>query len=88
MPIISSFFGIHVRMYFADHQPPHIHVAYQGYEALVGLDDGRVLNGWLPNRAVAIVHQWCGDHRRELHANWAKAQALQPLERIVGADYD
>ncbi|MHB1273785.1 MAG: DUF4160 domain-containing protein, partial [Rhodanobacter sp.] len=29
MPIISSFFGIYIRMYFADHAPPHIHVDYQ-----------------------------------------------------------
>jgi len=29
MPIISSFFGIYVRMYFADHAPPHVHVEYQ-----------------------------------------------------------
>jgi hypothetical protein len=26
MPIISSFFGIYIRMYFADHAPAHIHV--------------------------------------------------------------
>ena len=26
MPIISTFFGIIVRMYFADHGPPHVHV--------------------------------------------------------------
>jgi hypothetical protein len=26
MPIISSFFGIYVRMYFDDHPPPHVHV--------------------------------------------------------------
>jgi hypothetical protein len=29
MPIISTFFGIVVRMYFDDHGPPHIHVAYR-----------------------------------------------------------
>ncbi len=35
MPIISSFFGIYVRMYFADHGPPHVHIEYQGHEGLV-----------------------------------------------------
>jgi hypothetical protein len=34
MPIISTFFGIIVRMYFDDHGPPHVHVEYQGHEAL------------------------------------------------------
>ncbi len=33
MPIISYFFGIIVRMYHDDHNPPHIHVEYQGFEA-------------------------------------------------------
>ena len=50
MPIISSFFGIYVRMYFADHAPPHFHVEYQGHEALVGIADGSLLQGELLNR--------------------------------------
>ena len=35
MPILSVFFGIIVRMWHDDHPPPHIHVEYQGFEALV-----------------------------------------------------
>ena len=88
MPIISSFFGIYIRMYFADHGPPHIHVEYQGHEALVAIADGALIAGELPKRAAAIVKQWCLDHRVELAQNWAKAQALQPLEKIPGADND
>lgn len=88
MPIIASFFGIYVRMYFADHAPPHIHVEYQGHEALVAIADGAIVQGSLPNRAHALVRQWCLDHSEELEQNWAKAQALQPLSRIKGADND
>jgi len=29
MPEISRFFGIIIRMYFGDHNPPHFHVIYQ-----------------------------------------------------------
>lgn len=57
MPIISSFFGIYVRMYFADHAPPHIHVEYQGHEALVAIDSGEILQGRLPKRAASLVRQ-------------------------------
>jgi hypothetical protein len=57
VPIISSFFGIYVRMYFVDHAPPHIHVEYQGHEALVAIGDGAILQGGLPRRAQAIVRQ-------------------------------
>lgn len=88
MPIISSFFGIYVRMYFADHGPPHIHIEYQGHEALVSIADGAVIEGRLPRRAAGLVQQWCLDHRAELEQNWANAQALKPLNRIAGADND
>lgn len=88
MPIISSFFGIYVRMYYADHAPPHVHVEYQGHEALVAIEDGRILQGRLPNRAQALVTQWCLDRREALAQNWRRAQALQPLVRIPGADND
>jgi len=88
MPIISTFFGIIVRMYFDDHAPPHIHVEYQGNEAQIAIADGAIVNGTLPRRAHALVRQWCLDHRTELEQNWAKAQALKPLERIPGADND
>ena len=50
MPVISSFFGIYVRMYFADHGPPHVHIEYQGHEALVAILDGKVIEGELPDR--------------------------------------
>ena len=88
MPIISSFFGIYVRMYFADHPPPHVHVEYQGHEALVALADGEVMEGSLPRRALALVRQWCVDCGPELEDNWARAQALRSLNRIPGADND
>jgi hypothetical protein len=39
MPTISIFFGIVVQMYWRDHPPPHIHVFYQGFEALFALED-------------------------------------------------
>jgi hypothetical protein len=88
MPVISTFFGIYVRRYFANHSPPHIHVEYQGHEALVAIADGALMDGELPRRALALVRQWCLDHRQSLEQNWTKAQALQPLSRIPGADHD
>ncbi|MDZ4350712.1 MAG: DUF4160 domain-containing protein [Xanthomonadaceae bacterium] len=78
MPIISTFFGIYVRMYFADHPPPHIHVEYQGHEALVAIEDGAVFQGSLPRGAPVLVQQWCLDHRAE----WGQiGPALRPCAR-------
>jgi hypothetical protein len=86
MPVTSYFFGIYVRMYHADHPPPHVRVEYQGHEAFVDISSGEILEGHLPKNAARLVKDWCLEHRVELVANWARAQALEPLERIAGAD--
>jgi hypothetical protein len=52
MPTISIFFGIVVQMYWRDHPPPHIHVFYQGFEALVAIDNGEVIGGAAARRAT------------------------------------
>ena len=53
MPEISRFFGIIIRMYFDDHNPPHFHAIYGGTEAIVGIEPITILRGDLPNRAVS-----------------------------------
>ena len=47
MPEISSFYGIIISMFFSDHNPPHFHVKYQGYEATIDIATG-TLKGQLP----------------------------------------
>ncbi|MFN3231712.1 MAG: DUF4160 domain-containing protein [Alphaproteobacteria bacterium] len=88
MPIISTFFGITIRMYFADHAPPHFHALYQGLEAFISIETGEVLEGQLPNKARRLVREWCLDHRAELMENWSRGQSLEPMDRIPGADVD
>ena len=88
MPVISVFFGIVVRMWHDDHPPPHIHVQYQEFEALVNIRTGDVIAGRLPYRVQAIVRGWCKRHHAALLANWELAQRFEPTERIPGADHD
>lgn len=71
-----------------DHPPPHIHAAYQGFEALVEIRTGNISEGHLPKKAAKIVKEWCFVHQIELLDNWERAQRFEPLERIRGADYD
>jgi hypothetical protein len=33
MPVISTFFGIVIRMYYQDHEPGHFYAEYQGRQA-------------------------------------------------------
>lgn len=88
MPIISIFFGIVIRMYHDDHAPPHFHASYQGFEALIRIDNGGVMAGKLPNKALRIVREWVERHRPELEANWRRGVDLLPMEMIAGADVD
>ena len=37
MPEISRFFGIVIKMFFDDHNPPHFHAEYSGYLALIDI---------------------------------------------------
>ena len=88
MPTLSIFFGIIIRMWHDDHPPPHIHVEYQGFEALVKIATGEVSEGGLPRKVAAIVKDWCLVHQAELQDNWQRAQRFEPLDRIQGADRD
>ena len=50
MPTISVFFGMIVTMYYFDneqHNTPHIHVKYQGENAVFSIPDGKLITGKL-----------------------------------------
>ena len=55
MPEISLFGGIRITMYFTDHNPPHFHAEYGGYEASIDIQEGCVRKGSLPNRQLKYV---------------------------------
>jgi hypothetical protein len=88
MPTIAYFLGIAVAMYYRDHNPPHIHVIYQGYEALIAVEDARVLRGKPPATVMLIIRRWVTLRREALLANWERARKHEPLERIAGPDDD
>lgn len=85
MPVISMFYGIIVHLYFADnrkHSRPHIHVSYQGMEAVVAIPDGDVLAGSLPSNKMKLVQAWLEIHRDELVADWELAVTGQQPYKI------
>jgi hypothetical protein len=88
MPVISSFYGVTVSMYFLDnrrHHRPHFHARYQNDEAVFAIDDGEVLEGDLPPGKLRLVLAWIEIHRKELLADWQLAvngqhpQKIEPL---------
>ncbi len=76
MPTISMFFGIIVRMYFApkEHNPPHIHVYYQGESGVVAIDDGSLISGKIGKKQLKLIAAWIEIHKESLLANWELCQ--------------
>lgn len=83
MPTVSRFFGIVITMNYSEHPPPHFHVRYGEYRALLSIDGLRVLRGQLPPRVLGLVVEWASRHLPELHRNWELARDHQPLEPIA-----
>lgn len=84
MPIISRFYGLIVKMFFAlaEHNPPHIHVVYGDMDALFNIQTGELMEGDLPPRALVMVKEWIDLHRSELLEMWETQnfKTLPPLE--------
>lgn len=53
MPEISRFYGIVIRMYWADHPPPHFHAEYGSDQAQIRIDPVGVLA--LSRRALSSI---------------------------------
>jgi hypothetical protein len=83
MPEISRFFGIVIRMYVNDHNPPHFHAAYGEFEALINIETMRIYQGDLPRRALGLVLEWAALHRGELQQDWSRARKGEPLQPIA-----
>lgn len=81
MPELCRFYGIVVRMFFEDHNPPHFHISYQSYDAIVTIKEGLV-KGEMPRRALNLVFEWLDLHRDDLMANWELIQSTGEFNKI------
>ncbi len=81
MPVLSMFFGIIIKMYWMDHNPPHIHVIYNEHEAIFDFD-GNLIDGELPIKQQKLIVAWIVLHEDELKANWKLAENKEPLFKI------
>ena len=82
MPTISKFYGILIQMYYDEHNPPHFHVIYGDYKAVIGIHDLTVMVGTLPPKAVGLVMEWATIHKAELLKEWDLAEKKQTLFQI------
>jgi len=83
VPSISVFFGIIVRMFYNDHEPPHFHAEHQGIQGKFDFS-GEMVAGAIESRtALRLIREWASLHRSELDQNWRLAKAGQPLRQIA-----
>lgn len=81
MPEISRFLGIIIAMFGEDHNPPHFHVRYGDYEAIVTIKDG-IVKGELPRKVLKAVFTWMDEHQSELMENWHRLQNGEEAKKI------
>jgi hypothetical protein len=83
MAIISMFYWLIISMFYGDnkqHHLPHIHVKYQGDEAIFSIPDGKLIEGGLPSKRIQSVRIIL--HEEELMADWELAVNHQNIFRI------
>lgn len=85
MAVISMFYGIIISMYYLDnrqHHLPHIHVRFQDVEAVISINDGELIEGFLPTGKMKLVQAWIEIHRDDLIADWNLAISGEAIFKI------
>ena len=86
MPEISRVFGIVIKMFYNDHEPPHFHAEYAGQTGRIDVENLVLLRGRLPRKQLQLVLGWAALHQEELRVNWNRARTGRPVERIDPLD--
>jgi hypothetical protein len=82
VPRISEFLGIVIYMYFSEHNPPLFHAIYGQFEAEILIENGELLKGKLPVRALSLVREWTEKYRDQLNQDWELARRHEELKAI------
>lgn len=72
-------------MYYFDnqrHHKPHVHVRYQGEEAVFEIPSGEILEGMIQKNRIRLVQAWIEIHQEELMADWELAIGGEEVFRI------
>ena len=85
MPEVSRFYGIVIGMYYGDHNPPHFHVRYNDYRAVINILTGEV-EGKLPRRVLTLTFEWLDLHKDDLMNNWKRMENGEVVVEIKPLD--
>lgn len=85
MPEISRFYGILIKMFSKEHNPPHLHAIYGNFKASFSLQSAQIIEGEFPPQKAALVTAWIILHQEQLLKNWngllkgSNAEKIEPL---------
>lgn len=82
MPEVCRFFGIIIRMFPREHNPPHFHAEYGEHEGVFSIETGQMIQGNLPAKKSALITAWCFIHKKELKSNWIRLEKNMSLNKI------
>jgi hypothetical protein len=82
MPEISRFFGIIIKMYYNEHNPPHFHAHYNEFKAVFSIASGQIIEGDFPSKKATLVSAWSILHQDELLKNWENLVAEIGFDKI------
>lgn len=82
MPEISRFYGIVIKMFSDDHNPPHFHAEFAEYRATFSIETGQMIQGDFPQNKTSLVTAWTIIHQEELVVNWELLAEGIPAQKI------
>jgi hypothetical protein len=82
MPTVAVIDGMKVQFFPNEHPPPHFHVVFAEYRALVRIDTMTVWQGSLPRNKLRRIMEWATPRQAILMATWTAAIANEEIGRI------
>lgn len=81
MPPVARFYGIVIKMFFNEHNPPCMYAIYDEYLGMIDLRTFEMLEGDLPLKALSFVQEWGKIHAASLQRMWNSKEfhSLPPL---------
>jgi hypothetical protein len=83
MPVLSKFYGIIIRMVFAQNLDARFHATYGDSEIVVGLSPLRIIQGDAPARVRELVLEWARHHYLDLIGAWHRCASALPAQPIA-----
>jgi hypothetical protein len=75
MPTVTSVDGVKIQFYWDEHPPPHFHVEYGEYRAMIDMDTLEILEGDIPRPQYRKVLAWAQTRKAELLEAWISCQS-------------